>query len=313
MSSIHAKISLYCYFRAVAVDAMKLIDNVLKSNPYLFSPRTVTTDQAGYTIFHAHQGLELLYVEQGEGHFILENRIMPIQPQTLYLFQPFQLHRVHALASPQKPYIRSILVVEPLFLEPYLSAFPEFKTFFGRLWKEELTEQAYEIPDLANQFDLIDRELQPQNPSQTLERIALGTISLLRKLRQAMEASAQTAESRPTRKTALTEQAMTWLDATYQEEFSLTRIAEELHISPYYLSHLFKQDTGNSMTEYLIAKRLREACLLLQSSEMSIAIVGERVGFATPSHFIHTFKKHIGMTPFKYRKEGRAGKWTVQP
>ncbi|RAP75904.1 AraC family transcriptional regulator [Paenibacillus montanisoli] len=287
---------------------MKLIDNVLRSHPYLFAHRNVTTDNGGYAVFHAHQGLELLYVEQGEGHFILENRIMPIKPQTLYLFQPFQLHRVHAPASPQNPYIRSVLVVEPFFLESYLSAFPEFKTFFQRIWKVELPEQAFELPDLASQFGLMDQELRQLNGTQAAEIAAMGTISILRRLRIVMEASVGRKEARSPRKTELTEQAMAWLDVNFKEEFSLSRLAAELHLSPYYLSHLFKQDTGNSLTEYLTAKRLREACLLLQSTELPVAIIAERVGFATASHFIHTFKKHIGVTPYKYRKEVREGK-----
>ncbi|MDR6549098.1 AraC family transcriptional regulator [Paenibacillus qinlingensis] len=284
---------------------MKLIDNVLGKHPYLSSVRKFTTDEKGYAIFHAHQGLEFLYVEQGDGHIIIDNKLIPMHPQTLYCFQPYQLHKVNAKASSDQPYIRSLIVIEPLTVLPYLAVFPELSAFFQRVWKEILPTQFFEISEAGPIFALLQHELDNQDHGNQLEVVALTVIAILRKLREVMDEKEAAHVKRASRKIAIVEQAMAWFDTNYRESFRLNDLASELHISPYYLSHLFKKDTGSTLTEYVTVKRLREACLLLQSTEQSVEMIASQVGFATASHFIYTFKKHMGITPYQYRTQDR--------
>ncbi|KRE70439.1 helix-turn-helix transcriptional regulator [Paenibacillus sp. Soil750] len=281
---------------------MKLVENVMPNKAYLFKHRTVTPDRHGYSVYHAHQGLELLYVEQGEGHVIIEQQLVPIRPGTIYCFQPYQLHRVHALTSPEQPYIRSILVFEPIVFEPFLSSFPEMRAFLHKLWKEKLPFQAFEVGDIRELYTVLQNEVNAANGEGLVETHALGIVALLRRLRIVLAADGGSPQKLPYREIRLAEKAMAWLEVHYKEEFSLQRLAAELHISPYYLSHMFKVDTGGSLTEYVTAKRLREACLLLQNTDLSVAEIALRIGLATASHFIHTFKKHMGTTPLKFRQ-----------
>lgn len=285
---------------------MRFLENVLSNKPFIWAYRKITTDESGFTSFHAHPGIEFLYVEQGTGHILIDNRIMPIEAQTLYIFQPYQLHRVHAVADETQPYVRHVLVVDPHVFEPYVAPFPHLSSYFSKLWKGELPSQAFDVKEMKSLYHLLQEEFIRGTPARHLEDVAATVLGLLRLARNASTESKDASWHQPVlRKAGLAEQAMAWLESHYQEDSHLSELASHLHVSPFYLSRTFKRDTGNTIQEYLIAKRLREACMILQNTDHSMTYTAEQVGFTSSSYFIHAFKKHIGITPLQYRKQWR--------
>lgn len=85
-------------------------------------------------------------------------------------------------------------------------------------------------------------------------------------------------------------------------DFSLDDVAAALFISPNYLRQLFKQQTGQTFTEYLTAQRMRHAQLLLGAPETRVYDVAEQCGYADPRYFSVSFKKYFHMTPSEYRQ-----------
>lgn len=78
-------------------------------------------------------------------------------------------------------------------------------------------------------------------------------------------------------------------------------IASKLNISRDYLSTTFKKETGESIHQYILDKKLQEAKNMLDSN-MSISNISYILYFSSESHFIQTFKKKYKMTPNKYIK-----------
>lgn len=83
----------------------------------------------------------------------------------------------------------------------------------------------------------------------------------------------------------------------YTEEITLERIAENTHMSKYYISHIFSKEIGISMPEYINTMRIRDAEILLSSSEMSITEVAFAVGFNSLRSFNRHFFGMLGKTP----------------
>ncbi len=79
-------------------------------------------------------------------------------------------------------------------------------------------------------------------------------------------------------------------------------MGEALHISPYYLSHVFKQMSGYSPVQYLLRRRIGEAQTLLITTDLSITRIAEMVGYDTQSYFNLQFTKNVGMPPNKFRQ-----------
>lgn len=96
------------------------------------------------------------------------------------------------------------------------------------------------------------------------------------------------------------------LDTRFAESLHLEQFTNELHLNKYKLVKDFKAQYGLPPIEYLIKRRIQEACRLLQETEKSVTAIGAEVGIDNTPYFIRTFKKKIGCTPFAYRKSIRS-------
>jgi YesN/AraC family two-component response regulator len=97
------------------------------------------------------------------------------------------------------------------------------------------------------------------------------------------------------------ETIMQWVEKHYTEDFDLGKLAEEMHLSKFYVSRIFRQETGSNITDYLTARRIKQACRLLETTPHSIEQIGAQVGLHNPSYFCQLFKKITGKPPLQYR------------
>lgn len=92
----------------------------------------------------------------------------------------------------------------------------------------------------------------------------------------------------------------------YREELELSRLADTVYLTPSYLSKLFKTETGETITDYIIAVRIERAKeLLVKEPALKTYEVGEKVGYSDPAYFNKVFKKVAGFTPKEYRERVR--------
>lgn len=87
------------------------------------------------------------------------------------------------------------------------------------------------------------------------------------------------------------------------EPLSIDFLAGRLGYSKYYLSSLFKKETGCSVGDYIKFARIERAKILLVSSNMNVENIWEAVGFSSRSVFGKAFRSVVGMTPREYREQ----------
>lgn len=97
------------------------------------------------------------------------------------------------------------------------------------------------------------------------------------------------------------QKAADYIKLNYSEKISIKEIADQLYLSPNYLSELFKKHTGKTISEYLTEYRLEKACQLLDHAEYRVGDVSGMVGIHDGRYFSNMFKKKYGMTPTEYR------------
>ncbi|MBE6793256.1 MAG: helix-turn-helix transcriptional regulator [Ruminococcaceae bacterium] len=95
--------------------------------------------------------------------------------------------------------------------------------------------------------------------------------------------------------------ALSFIGERYNEPLTLSDVAEYLGISPNYLSTLFHQTTGVSFRDHLCQVRVEAGKRLLLSTDLSLVEIAVAVGFPDQSYFCKVFKKHVGLTPGKFR------------
>ncbi len=91
------------------------------------------------------------------------------------------------------------------------------------------------------------------------------------------------------------------------EKLTVDQIAAYLQLTPNYLSHTFKQETGQTITSYILSERIQAAKLLLLQPEATVGDVMDRLGFISQSHFTKAFREDTGMTPGKYQSAMQKG------
>ena len=85
-------------------------------------------------------------------------------------------------------------------------------------------------------------------------------------------------------------------------------IARRVGVSVFHLCHLFKRDTGMSVSHYANSHRVERTKTLLRDRSKRVAEVAFETGFESVTHFNHIFKKATGMNPKTYRERaGRMG------
>ena len=99
------------------------------------------------------------------------------------------------------------------------------------------------------------------------------------------------------------QKAMDYISMNYSQKLTLTKISEQLCITPNYLSELFKKHTGQNVSEYIIDYRLEKACQFLKNPQLRIGEVSEKVGINDVRYFSSMFKKKYNLTPTEYRNK----------
>lgn len=87
------------------------------------------------------------------------------------------------------------------------------------------------------------------------------------------------------------------------EPIQVQALAELTGLSPSYLSSLFKSEMGQSISEYIMSKKMEAARNMLRYTDYSSAEISSVLNFSSQSHFIRAFKRYVGETPKRYREE----------
>jgi two-component system response regulator YesN len=94
-----------------------------------------------------------------------------------------------------------------------------------------------------------------------------------------------------------------YIDRNYRQGLSLDSLSAQVHLSPSYLSKLFKKEMGENLSTYILATRIEQAKLLLSTTDKKAYEIAEAVGIYDPVYFSKIFKKATGLKPKEYREQ----------
>jgi AraC-like DNA-binding protein len=130
-----------------------------------------------------------------------------------------------------------------------------------------------------------------------LERVLARTLPLRR-------SPAKTAATRRAHRD-LAHDARSLLATSFAEPLTLQEIADRLYSSPYHLSRVFRQQTGETIHQYRNQLRLRAGLAYLLDTDLDLSTLALRLGYSHHSHFSHAFRQAFAVTPTGIR-EARA-------
>lgn len=96
-------------------------------------------------------------------------------------------------------------------------------------------------------------------------------------------------------------QVVNYVRRHLSERISVEDMAKALYISRPYLSLKFKEETGETLTDFILKEKIEEAKRLLRYTDKTSAAIGAYLGFSSQSYFSRVFKKYAGCTPGEWR------------
>lgn len=108
--------------------------------------------------------------------------------------------------------------------------------------------------------------------------------------------------------TKLVRDVTSYVRKNISQKTSVDELAKALFISRTHLATRFKEESGMTLTDFILSEKTEEAKRLLRYTDKSLLAIGEYLGFSSQSHFTKAFRKYTTMTPGEYRKgSGRHG------
>ncbi|TFE19474.1 AraC family transcriptional regulator [Cohnella luojiensis] len=278
----------------------ELTNATLSDFPVHCSYRTTSLYQP---MFHSHNGFELYLCLQGNGSFIAGERIHELGAGTFTVVKPKALH----LPRPNTnvPFHRYVLAVQRSYLENLYAEDrdcslairqwlpkPDSDSVHSRLNARQLLS----LQETLAQLELEITRKQPCYPLIVKSLLLQLFAQLGRYQSESGEGQGGTYEQK-----RLVENILGYIMEHHHQPLRTENLCGRFHLSRSYLFRIFKQNTGVSINEFLVAYRINKAKDFLQGTELPITEVAATVGFQDISHFCHTFKRFSGMTPSRYR------------
>ena len=241
---------------------------------------------------HLHNHIELVYMIEGRTKAFVDSTECIVSAGDAFIVFPNKIHQYQRIDH--ENYFVSIF---PPDLCPEFQNIFKYKVPVSPVIKN-VAENTRILPLVQNIVE-INEEKTPY-----YETINKGYfLVLLSELFQRMQFENSKSSDGNTIKAILN-----YCSENYTRDIQLESISRALHISKYYVSHLFSQKLHMGFNEYIGMLRISDACGLLVSQDKSITEVAYMVGFNSTRSFNRLFVKYTGLTPKQYKKSNIPGK-----
>ena len=236
---------------------------------------------------HVHYHVEILYMKEGNTSVLVNSDRYNVKSGDLLIMFSNQIHS-YSDVTPHPKYELFILNPDlvPEFAKALSAGEPECPVIFGAKDHPRLMS-LIDILSGCNDFPLSIRETLMKGYLLSFFGEIFNTITLK---------TTKNDENRALR------QLVNYCSQNFRNEISLSELEENLHLSKYYISHLFSNRLGVKFNEYINSLRIIEACRLLRSTDMNITEVAYTSGFGTLRTFNRAFMRQMDVSPSAYRK-----------
>lgn len=251
------------------------------------------------TNYHCHEFIEVSIITEGSGTYYIDGAEYPLNTGDLIILNPGTYHRsiVSDTQSPATEFYIAFSDIHIRSLEKNtLPLFDEGRILsMGTTMKQEVFKLCTSI----------SKEFQTGKPGRyfMLKAYLIQLILLILREQKDIPQSQRGYIFESTNKKYIVKQIIQYFDLHYREKISLDQIAQNMYLSTFYISKVFKSETGDTPINYLIELRMEKAReYMLENPACSIQDVSSEVGYEDVYHFSKLFKKHFGTAPSKYRR-----------
>lgn len=254
-------------------------------------------------VYHCHDHLEMAFVLSGKGKYHIEGEIFDIAEGDLMIFNPGIRHQALFLKNAETPTTEFFVGFSGVrFPGVCPNHIPVPNGGYVIHTKGELRQRIFKICSSMEAEKAAKRE----GRYYMLKSYLMQLLILVMREQCEPEKPMDGYSFESTNKKYVVEKILNYFEDHYGEKISLDQIAENMYLSPFYVSKIFKSETGDAPIQHLIKIRLEKAKELLeQGKAQSVQEVAAMVGYDDAYHFSKLFKKRFGITPTQARGTAR--------
>lgn len=244
---------------------------------------------------HTHNYYEFYFFIEGDVSVEIGDKIYPLSLGDIVLIPPHISHRP-IIHSNKSPYRRFVFWIS----QDYCNHLMRLSPNYGYLMQYVLTNKDYLFHTNRHSFYSIQskalkliEELQSDHFGK-LEQVTIYVNDLVLNLNRLIYEQKHSIKAREER--SLYQNLCAFIEEHISEDLSLARLSKEFYISKYHISHVFTENLGISLHQYITKKRL-ELCREAIIGNMSITQAYQAFGFVDYSSFFRAFKKEYGISP----------------
>lgn len=250
--------------------------------------------------FHYHDFNKIVIFIGGNVTYLVEGRAYKLKPWDIVLISSNQIHK--PLINSKINYERIVIWINPQFLIKHNTSACNLLTCFETTAHKNLnllrlpSEQQQSLNSLMQQIRETDKN---QDFGWQILKNALFLQLVVMLNRVSLKIDTQVQVDIEYDETI--NKVIGYINSNLAEELSLNKLSGAFFLSKYYLMHKFKTQTGCSIHNYILQKRLLKAKnLLKEGSSVTNACID--CGFGDYSNFVRAFKKMFGVSPKKFPK-----------
>ena len=246
---------------------------------------------------HYHDFYKLVIFLTGKGVYYIDGAAYDLHPWDLLLINRDMLHKPEI--NPALPYKRIILWLNPAFVSQLGARQTKLAACFEQTAQKRLhrfcptEEQVRILQPLLQQLSAAAQKKAPDD--ELFCRALLTQLLIILNRMEAGTATAQSGGEKAGRDENIG-QLLRYIDVNLAKDLSVETLASHFFLSKYYLMRKFKQQTGYSLHQYILQKRLIAANQLLRGGYSVMSACLES-GFRDYANFARAFKKQFGRTP----------------
>ena len=236
----------------------------------------------------AHPMLELTYVDQGSMHSVADGQEMILEQGELVIYGPNQWHMQYADMDTAPRYVTI-----------------SFDLVGGDL--ASLLNRKFKIPQAGiTVLQQLLREQERMDDYSTDMIIALLTQLLLILARSAQNSQDKLRASNSLHsENEIIRRAQQYISNHIREKLSVPMVAQNVDVSPSYLTALFHKNLQISPGEYIRRIKLQESKQMIRENALNFTEIAATLQYSTVHHFSRQFKEKFGITPSEYAKSVR--------